>query len=385
MFPPARTGTSFYSANLARELTHIGNDVTVLTLDSNNTFLANTSNILKFKIYSLPTLNFKVSGWFKHFKVCSILPRNYYKVYKIVKLIRPDVILLVNHYLDIAFLAIFASLVSKTPLFCSVGTQLQSCNSFKNKILNFFDRLICGNLVFPFCTKVIAWDREILRYLDELHGSKVTNKCAIVNWGVNGNPSELLSHQHNYALHNQILGVGAVSEQRNFLSLVDAFSMVAADHPDLKLKIIGHIYLDAAVRRAEELGIADRVIFTGELPHEQVLSAIKQSDAYFVSLTAQYVGLGTASIETMLMGVPVIANIPANLLGNQTLRDMDDIILCYKLTPQHIAEKIRLLLDSEPLRKHIGQNGRTFVSNNLNWPLVAQNMQNLFANQNNAA
>ncbi len=352
--------------------------MSVITVDYKGFELDVSSTKKNVNIYTIRALSFSVKGWFKHFRICSILPSNYYKVYKIVKTAKPDVVLLVNHYLDIAFPAIVASIINKIPLICAVGTQLQSCNPLRNRILNLCDRLICGCLVFPFCKKIIAWDREILRYLHEVHGNKVTDKCEIVNWGVNGDPVEFLSHEHDYSLHNQILGVGSVSEQRNFLSLVEAFSIIALDYPSLKLKIVGHIYYDAAVHLARRLGIADRVVFTGELPHEQVLTEIKRSDAYFVSLTAKYVGLGTASIETMLMGVPIIANVPAKLLGNQTLKDMDDIILCYKLTPMEIADKIRLLLDSELLRERIGQSGRKFVNQHLNWPKVAKDMSNVF-------
>ncbi len=377
MFPPTRTGTSFYTANLSRELACIGNNVSVITVDHVDGDLTSSRNKRNYNVYTIPALSVSIKNVFKYLKICSVLPSSYYKINKIVRASKPDVILLVNHYLDIAFPAIFASIINKVPLVCSVGTQLQSCNPLRNEILNVFDKLICGNMVFPFCEKIIAWDEEILRYLHEIHGKQVTDKCEIVNWGVNGDHAEMLSHEHDYSLHNQIIGVGAVSEQRDFASLVEAFSIIAIDYKDLKLKIIGHVYYNAAVRLAQELGIAERVIFAGELPHEQVLAEIKRSDAYFVSLTAKYVGLGTASIEAMLMGIPIIANIPAKLLGKKTLNDMDDIILCYKLTPIEIANKIRLLLDSEPLRRRIGENGRNFVNRHLNWPKIAKDIFNV--------
>ncbi|MCM2284758.1 MAG: glycosyltransferase family 4 protein [Desulfobacula sp.] len=378
MFPPARTGTSFYTANLSRELSGNGNAVSVITLDYAGSGLDDSAEIKKYNTYTIPTLSFSVKGWFKHFRICSILPSNYYKVHKIVKAANPDVILLVNHYLDIAFPAIFASIVNTVPLICSVGTQLQSCNPFRNKVLNFFDRLICGHFIFPFCYKIIAWDKEILRYLNDLHGSKVTDKCEVVNWGVNGAPEEFISHEHDYSLHNQILGVGAVSEQRNFLSLVEAFGIVASKYPDLKLKVIGHIYYDAAVRLAQRLGLSNRVIFTGELPHSEVLYEIKRSDAYFVSLTAKYVGLGTASIETMMMGVPVIANIPGDLLGSHILKDMEDVILCHGLSSSQVADKLCMLFDSASLRTSIGQNGRRFVKKFMSWDKVSADMCSVF-------
>lgn len=374
MFPPIRTGTSFYSVNLAGALSDIGHNVTIITLANNE----NTDRIKKnYHVKRIPAFHIPIKNFIKHFRLCSILPFNYVKINKIVRNADADIILLVNHYLDIAFPAVISSMFNKIPIVCSVGTQLQSCNPIRNKILNFFDRLICGNFIFPFCAKVIAWDNEIRRYLDDIHGKKFINKYALINYGINGDIDKFMGYTHDYSRHNQILGVGAVSEQRNFIPLIKAFSLLASDFPELRLKIIGHIYYDAAVRLAHDLGLGDRVIFAGELPHEKVLAEFKQSDAYFVSLTAKYVGLGTATIESMLIGLPTIANVPADLLGNPVLRDMEDILLLDSIEPELIADKLRLLLKDRRLREIIGKGGKSFIAKYMNWQKIAQDMASL--------
>ena len=372
MFPPIRTGTSFYSANLAKALSDRGHNITIITLDNAR---AGSAKNMKYSVERIPALHFPVKKILKHFRVCSLSPLSYIKINRITKHARADVILLINHYLDIAFPAILSSRVNKIPILCSVGTQIQSCNPMRNRILNFFDKLICGNLVFPFCERIIAWDNEIRRYLDDVHKEKFVNKYAIVNYGVNGDMAEFLGYNHDYSTHGQILGIGAVSEQRSFISLVKAFSLIACDYPELRLKIIGHVYYDAAVKLAQTLGLEERIVFTGEIPHEKVLEELKNSDAYFVSLTAKYSGLGTATIESMLMGIPVIANVPYDLLGGPVLKDMENIVLLDNIEPGLIADRLRLLIKRKNLRETIGKGARDFIAKHMNWRKVALDME----------
>lgn len=373
MFPPIQTGTSHYSSNLALALTSRKHNVTVVTLRVG----AEQQDACGFPVTRLPALHIPMKNFFKYFNICSIYPGNFIRLARIANEAQADAVLLVNHYLDIAFPAIFAARRRGIPLICSVGTQLQSSNPRSDWILNFLDRLICGRMVFPFCDRIIAWDEEILRYLKDVHHAGVLDKTVIINYGVNGDISFLLEHNHDYGPHNQLLGVGAVIEQRSFVPLVKAFHALSHEFPLLKLKIVGHIYHDAAVKLATELGLAARVMFTGELPHDNVLDEMRKSDLFFSSLTARYVGLGTATIESMLLGVPTVANVYPTLLGKARLADLENIALCGGASPEEIADKIRLLLKEQALREKIGKAGREFIRKNLDWDKIASEIEAL--------
>ena len=53
--------------------------------------------------------------------------------------------------------------------------------------------------------------------------------------------------------------------------LVDAFALLAQRHPDLRALLVGGGVQEAALReQARARGIADRVVFSGRVPHEQV-------------------------------------------------------------------------------------------------------------------
>lgn len=381
MYPPIRTGTSYYSDNLAAALVARGHSVTAVTLQ-NSEALAQEER--SFRIVRLPALHAPLKNYFKHFRISACFPGNYSEMARIARDMHADVILLVNHYLDIAFPAIHAARSCNIPLICSVGTQLQSPSHFRHRILNALDWLICGRLIFPFCSRIVAWDNEILRYLKDVQGPGIAEKCVIINYGVNGDPDRFSSHQHDYSAHQQILGVGAVIEQRDFLALVQAFEILAPGFPELRLKIIGHIYHDAAPKYVEARGLGDRITFAGEQPHDQVLEALKYSDLFFSSLTGRYIGLGTATIESMLMGVPTLVNAYPDILGRAPLHDGEHIMLLDTLSPAHIAERMRVLLTNTDLRRRVGQGGRRFVTEHLHWKTVAEHYEQILVADSNA-
>lgn len=373
MFPPIRTGTSYYSRNLAEALAARAHRVRIVTLENEEA----SREAFPFQVERLPALHFPVKNYFKHFRIASLWPSNYRRLKEIAVAHEAEVIFLVNHYLDIVFPAIYASQKLGIPLVCSVGTQLQSLRPSRNAILNIGDRFICGQLVFPFCKRIVAWDSQILAYLRDVQGRRVVAKTRIVNFGPNGDCRALLAQEHDYSFHGQLIGVGSVTEQRSFVPLIRAFKQVADRFPGVTLKIIGHVYYDAAVRETAALGLNGRVEFTGERSHEDVLEEMQRSDAYFVSLTGRYVGLGTATLEAMMLGVPVVANVPLDLLGSVMLKDMEHIVQCDGLVMEIIAARIGQLLADQGLRRTVGQGGREFVKTNLNWEKVADDMQRL--------
>jgi glycosyltransferase involved in cell wall biosynthesis len=372
MFPPIRTGSSHYSRDIAQALTKRGHHVVVVTLKDKE----GNSDSYDFPVYRLPAVHFQIKNYFNHFRVSSFFPSNYIRMINIAKEHRIEKIWLVNHYLDIAFLAVVASRFLKLPLVCSVHTQLQSIFPWRDKILNIFDRLICGKLIFAFCSKIISADKQIEMYINDVHGPSVVKKSVIIAYGVSGHLKSFLDHNHDYTLHNRLLSVGAIIEQRNYLVVVGVFAKLLKIFPALRLKVIGHNYYDAAIRLAEKMGVSDKVEFVGELPHEKVLEELKQTDIYFGIATGKYNGLGTACIEAMLTGVPTVANVDTDVFGQPpVLFDMDNCIIARLDDVEDTAQRVAYVLEDRKLREKIGRNGRRFVKEDLSWEKIGGQME----------
>jgi len=374
MFPPIRTGTSYYSKNLATTFHNQGHNVILATVQ-NNVELQET---YPYKVYRIKAIHFNAKNFFKHLSFSSVFLSNYRFLEKIAATNNIDTILLVNHYLDIAFPAIYTSKKLKIPLYISVGTQIQSLNPFTNKVLRMLDRIICGRLIFPFCQNIISWDNEIERYIKEVQRKNIYKKSVIIPFGVNGNIEEFRNYAHDYTKTNQIIGIGAIINQRDYLFNLRVFKELLTDFPKLKFKIIGHIYIQSPLKLANELGIDDKVEFCKEMPHEQVILELKNSTIHWMMLSGEYVGLGTATIEAMSLGIPCISNVPENLFGKSLLKDMTNYIFTEGKDYIEIKDKIKKLLLNDKLMKDIGLAGREFVKNNLNWDYVGTEFIRLF-------
>jgi glycosyltransferase involved in cell wall biosynthesis len=126
-----------------------------------------------------------------------------------------------------------------------------------------------------------------------------------------------------------------------------------------------------------ELGLTGRIEFMGEIPHEQVIDQMQLATVFFSSLTGQYVGMGTATIEAMLLALPTVVNTPLDLLGTGVLVDLQHLVQCTSSEPTEIAARRDLLLTDIDLRRRVGQEGRAFVQKHLNWQVVALQMANV--------
>jgi 1,2-diacylglycerol 3-alpha-glucosyltransferase len=103
-----------------------------------------------------------------------------------------------------------------------------------------------------------------------------------------------------------MISVGRLASEKNWETLLQAFAKVYPEHQKLRLVLIG----DGPDREslqalASELGVAERVTFTGSVPFEEVPAYLKAADVFsFASVTETQ---GLVTIEAMAAGLPVVA------------------------------------------------------------------------------
>ena len=103
-----------------------------------------------------------------------------------------------------------------------------------------------------------------------------------------------------------LISVGRLSKEKNWSTLLQAAQKVYRIHPELRVVIIG----DGADREAledlsAELGIGERVTFTGKIPFSDVINYLKAADIFgFASVTETQ---GLVTLEAMAAGLPVVA------------------------------------------------------------------------------
>lgn len=141
-----------------------------------------------------------------------------------------------------------------------------------------------------------------------------------------------------------VLYVGTEQPRKNLAALLRAFALLTRRHPDLRLVKVGLAGGEGtAFRRATrrvigELGIGDRVVFTGRLPDDHLVAAY--SGAVCSVLPSRHEGFGLPSLEAMACGCPVVVStagsLPEVVAGAGLVVEPD---------PRTLAEAIEATLD----------------------------------------
>ena len=103
-----------------------------------------------------------------------------------------------------------------------------------------------------------------------------------------------------------LLYIGTLQPRKNLSRLVEAFAEL--NRPRLKLVLGGKKgwFYQQIFDKVKDLGLEDRVIFTGFVPDEDLPALIKSSRAYV--LPSLYEGFGMPAVEAQAVGTPVVAS-----------------------------------------------------------------------------
>jgi glycosyltransferase involved in cell wall biosynthesis len=173
--------------------------------------------------------------------------------------------------------------------------------------------------------------------------------------------------------------VGGFSPHKNLEALVAAFAKLAAQRAgaDIRLVMVGeyakevfHSYFGAIKELVERLGIAERVIFTGYLPDEELVVLLNLSTV--LVLPSLMEGFGLPAIEAAACGCPVIATsaspLPTLLGGGGLYID--------PAKPAELEAALGRVLQSENLRQRMRGAGLV-AARQLTWDAAAGQMINL--------
>jgi glycosyltransferase involved in cell wall biosynthesis len=167
-----------------------------------------------------------------------------------------------------------------------------------------------------------------------------------------------------------LISTGRFAQEKNWPVLLQAAQKVHQKHPDLRLVLIGDgPEKETLEQMASELGIAERVTFTGKMPFSDVIAYLKAADVFgFASVTETQ---GLVTMEAMAAGLPVAA-----VEASGTSDTVDDGKQGY-LVPndaEALAEAINRLFDSSrtmrKFRKNALKKAKTFDIKNSTRQLV---------------
>jgi 1,2-diacylglycerol 3-alpha-glucosyltransferase len=103
-----------------------------------------------------------------------------------------------------------------------------------------------------------------------------------------------------------LVSSGRLGQEKNWDTLFKAVKRVHQKHPETRFVLIGDgLERESLQNLAAELGIAERIIFTGEVPFSEVVRYLKAADVFgFASVTETQ---GLVTMEALAAGLPVVA------------------------------------------------------------------------------
>ncbi len=155
----------------------------------------------------------------------------------------------------------------------------------------------------------------------------------------------------------RIAFVGRLIKFKDPLLLVEAAPLILERCPEARFVFAGEGYLRPVIeRRAEELGIRDKVVLLG-----QVLDVrpVYWSADVFVALSPYNNFSDLAMLEAMACGLPVVATNSGETY--KTIRDGWNGLLVRPRDPVDLAEKILRILNDPELARRLGENARRTV------------------------
>ena len=219
----------------------------------------------------------------------------------------------------------------------------------------------------------------------------------------------------------RILYAGAVSPHKGLHILFDAFSMVVAECPDIRLDVVGlhgsyplaetfdlrerelieSVYpfyvFDWRARLKAKLSLAPpeagtyiarlrqrlsaeaipKVTFRGFIPRPELLDLYYDADVFaFAPIWNE--GFGIPPLEAMAAGAPVVATRAGAI--PEIVRDQRTGFLVDKNDPHALAGCILKLLRDDPLRRQMGRAARSWAHENFVWDRVAERMYRCYSN-----
>lgn len=123
------------------------------------------------------------------------------------------------------------------------------------------------------------------------------------------------------------------------------------------------------------LQLGNRIRFLGHIPHENLPAYLHASDIFCRPSLSE--GMGSSFIEAMAAELPVVATQVGGI--PDFLRDKETGLLCEVNSPKSIAEKVKLLLSNDDLRKRIIKNASRMVREKYEWDGISEKMRKVFS------
>lgn len=232
------------------------------------------------------------------------------------------------------------------------------------------------HLVFKKADRVTAISNYLAEYV-KTQNYKIP--ISIIPNGVNLEQFPVSSFQFTVKdkKENTIITVSRLVEKNGIKDLIEAMAIVVKEIPYAKLKIIGSGPLEKDLKfQVKSLNLENNVEFFGEISNKSLPEYLYSADVFVRPSLSE--GLGTAFLEAMAAGLPVIGT-PVGGIPD-FLKNGETGLFCKVNDPEDLADKIVKILNDGPLRERITNNAHELVEEKYDWNKIAAEFGKIYNN-----
>jgi len=180
-----------------------------------------------------------------------------------------------------------------------------------------------------------------------------------------------------------LLTVSRLDERKGHDMVLHALALLAGDYPALTYLIAGAGREEPRLKAmAAQLGVTDRVIFSGRVDNDQLPALYNAADIFILPnretkndahLRGDIEGFGIVFLEAAACGKPVIAGNHGG--AAEAVEHGRTGLLVNPEAPEMIRTAIVQLLENSALAQTLGQNGRNRCIESFRWETIAEQLK----------
>ena len=310
-FPPRPGGSSHLADHLAKEYAKAGHEVLVMT--ASYLEAPATEEHEGFRVVRIPAWTLPKNRFASNFDIgFTISPRAKKRVFDVLDNFAPDVIHQHGQFFDLTWLSGWWARKRRVPTLLSIHTRLESpLSKFNSLIYGLADQLLVAPLMKIHRPVLVVMDVLMDEYINRRYKRSISGRV-VIPVGIDaatlksGNGA-IARARHDLGDRHIVLSIGHVIPQRSRLALVRALPAVLARFPNVAVIVIGGVYHDEFLHEAKQLGVEKAIYALGALPQAAIPDYLAAADLEVHELEG--IGFGTASLEALAVGIPVVARI----------------------------------------------------------------------------
>lgn len=378
-FPPRAGGSAHLSEAVARHCAAAGHEVLVVTSSFPDAPPRETVGGLR--VVRLPSLAPTTRMAFNYDIPFTASPANIRRVFRLLDDFAPDVVHQHGQFFDLTWISTLWARRRRVPVVLSVHTRLISPSPLHAAVMAAVDVTAVRAAVRGAKPWVVAVDGPVHTYVRSRYGI-AEDRIIDIPVGVEVDRFDTadgaaVRARLGIGERPMILSLGHVIPLRDRLALVEAMPLILEAVPDLAVVVVGHVYDDRFEQRARELGVDGSLIVTGAVPKHEVPGYAAAADVEAHDL--QDLGFGTASLEMLAAGVPVVTTALPDNYPTGRLVDGENVVLARSGDRAGIARAFVRLLDDPELRRRVGEGGRRLIEDRFSMPAVTAAHLDLYA------